>query len=393
MKNQYTISILGTLPPIRGLSSYCFELANAMAKKCSVEFISFKKIYPSFLYPAGSPDDDHTFPPFSTSQVKVRRHLTWYNPLSWIMEGLTSRGHLLHAQWWSAPLFPIFFLVCLCFKLKNKPVILTVHNVLAHENSLLYPAISGLLFKLGDHFIVHSAINKRQMTRNYAIPSEQISVVPHGSLDFHIHTGANRKSLRKEMGLSPETKIILLFGAIRPYKGVSTAIRAFADVVKKVPDAKLLIAGALWEDWKPHEDLIKELGLEKFIILHLEYIPSGDVYKFFEVSDLCLFAYHHFSSQSGAGSVAVSFRKPMIVSKVGGLPDLVKNPRWVVPPENPSALAGAMIACLNNPNLLESMASDAEMIADQFSWSAIAERTDKIYKEALNKKFSPDFKG
>ncbi|MCD6586900.1 MAG: glycosyltransferase family 4 protein [Desulfobacteraceae bacterium] len=386
MKKQYTVSILGTLPPIRALSSYCFEFANAIAEKCRVEFISFKKIYPSFLYPGGAPDDDNTYPAVSTTQINIRRRISWYNPLSWIIEGLTAKGNLLHAQWWSGPLFPVYFFVCACFKIKKKPVIFTVHNVLSHENAFLYFKMSQFLFKFGDHFIVHSNINKQQLTEFYKIVCDKISVIPHGSLDFHIKKGVNRKKIRKEMGIDPESKVILLFGAIRPYKGIDTAIKAFAEIIKNVPKARLLIAGRLWEDWTPYAQLIEKLGINKNIITYLDYIPSGDVYKFFEASDLCVFPYHHFDSQSGAGSVAISFRKPMIVSKVGGLPDLVKDPNWVVPPGDPSALARAVIICLGNPNMIEQMKSEAETISYKFSWSEIADKTEKIYQQLLNQK-------
>lgn len=385
MKKHYTVSILGTLPPIRALSSYCLELANAIAVKCPVEFISFKKIYPSFLYPGGASDDDHTYPAVSTTRITVRRCLAWYNPLSWALEGLKTKGNILHAQWWSAPLFPIYLIICACFKLKKKPVIFSVHNVLSHENSFLYFKLSQFLFKLGDYFIVHSHINMRQMIDLYGVPGDKISVIPHGSLDFHLKKGVNRENIRKEMGIDPENKVILLFGAIRPYKGLDTAILAFAQIAKNIPEARLLIAGRLWEDWTPYAQLIQKLGIQKYIIAHLEYIPSGDVYKFFEISDLCVFPYRHFDSQSGAAAAAVSFRKPMIVSNVGGLPDLVIDPSCVVPPGNFSALALAVTGCLKDPGRMERMKSDAEMVLHHISWSKIADETERIYHRLLNR--------
>jgi glycosyltransferase involved in cell wall biosynthesis len=244
--------------------------------------------------------------------------------------------------------------------------------------------MTQILFKLGDYFIVHSDINKQQMKDFYNIPENKISVISHGSLDFHIKKGVDRKALRKEMGINPENKVILMFGAIRPYKGLDTAIKAFARIVYKIPDARLLIAGRLWEDWTPYDQLICKLGINKSIITCLEYIPSGDVYKFFEVSDLCIFPYHHFDSQSGAGSAALSFLKPMIVSDVGGLPDLVKDPKWVVPPKDHSVLADAVLCCFNGPNMIEQMKSDAEEISEKFSWSEIADKTEKIYHQLLN---------
>jgi hypothetical protein len=96
-KKQLTVSILGTLPPIRALSSYCFELTQSLARNCNVDFISFKKIYPAFLYPGGKPDDDHTYPDIAMPNIRIKRRLTWYNPLSWIIEGFSATGDILHA--------------------------------------------------------------------------------------------------------------------------------------------------------------------------------------------------------------------------------------------------------------------------------------------------------
>lgn len=217
----------------------------------------------------------------------------------------------------------------------------------------------------------------------YKINEHQISIIPHGSLDLHIRFKADISRLRKKFGLSPENRVILLFGAIRPYKGIDTAIRAFAETIKTIPDVRLLIAGRLWEDWNPYEQLIQDMNIEKQVIRHLDYIPSGDVHQFFEVADLCLFPYLHFDSQSGAGAAALSFRKPMIVSDVGGLPELVKDHRFIVPAGDWAALAGAMSFCLNDREILSGMASDAEAVSEQFAWPEIAKQTLTIYQQAL----------
>ena len=384
MKKSYTVSILGTLPPIRALSSYCFELANAIAQLCRLEFISFDKIYPPFLYPGGNPAGDHTYPELSAADVRVRRNLTWYNPLSWLIEGLSAQGDLLHAQWWSTPLFFIYFTICACFRLKKKPVVLTVHNVLPHEHSPLFFKMSQVLFRLGNHYIVHSTVNKQQLTAHYDIAPEKISVIPHGSLDFHVKQRTDRVSIRTQMGFARQDRIILLFGAIRPYKGIDTAIRALAEIIMDFPEARLLIAGRLWEDWAPYEKLIHDLGLENFVTTYLDYIPSGEVYRFFEAADLCIFPYRHFDSQSGAGSVALSFRKPMIVANVGGLPDLVKDDRWVIEPNDSRLLAETLIKCFSDPSMLESMRANAAAVSAGFAWSEIAKQTEKVYQKVLD---------
>ena len=378
--------MLGSFPPLRGLSSYCLGITAALVALVRVEFISFKKIYPRFLYPGGKLENDHTFPVPNTKGLRVRRRLTWYNPVTWIMEAMFSDAELLHAQWWSLPLVAVFSCICAIFKLRGKPVVFTIHNVLSHERSYFFKTASKLLFKLGDHFIVHTEKNRQQLITHYGIRSELISIIPHGILDFHVHTQISRSVVREELGIGPNKKVILLFGAIRPYKGVQTALEALSKVLPEVPDSVLLIAGKLWQSWEPYQLLIDRLNINKAVITIQDYVPSGDVCRYFEASDLVILPYDRFDSQSGVGSTAVAFRKPMIVSDVGGLPELVTDRRCIVPPKDPAALARAIIASFSNPDRLAKMTAGTEVVAKRLSWPAIAQKTITIYDELLNHK-------
>ena len=366
--------MLGSFPPLRGLSSYCLEIASALARLVDVEFISFKKIYPGFLYPGGDLKEDHSFPTTNTRDLRIRRRLTWYNPLTWIAEAFLIKADLLHAQWWSLPLVLVYLCVCGIFKLRGKPVVFTIHNVYSHDGSRLYEKASKLLFMLGNHFIVHTENNRQQLISRYAISSETISVIPHGSLDFQVRNQCDRNKIREELEIAPNQKVVLLFGAIRPYKGVTTAIEAFPTILKEIPDSLLLIAGKLWQKWEPYQQRINELGISGAVKTFLEYIPSGEVYRYFEAADLVILPYHRFDSQSGIGSTAVSFRKPLIVTEVGGLPDLVKNPEYVVRPGSPNILARRIIDCLTDQSRLAAMAADAEKVAAEISWPSIAQQ-------------------
>ena len=379
-----SVAMLGTLPPLRGLSSYCLELAAAMAELARVEFVSFKKLYPGFLYPGGRLKEDHSFPEINHKRLQISRRLTWYNPLSWIREALFTRTDLLHAQWWSLPLVVIFACLGAGFKLRGKPVVFTVHNVIDHENSRFFKAASRRLFKLGDHFIVHTEEGRRQMQSHYAVPADQISVISHGSLDFHVKDQVNRDKIRQELDIKPRDKVVLLFGAVRPYKGIEIALEAFSRVLLEVPDSVLIVAGKLWQKWEPYQKLIDKYGIAKEVKTFLNYIPSNEVFRYYEAADLVILPYLQFSSQSGVGTTAVSFRKPMIVTAVGGLPDLVKNTDYIVPPGNPDILAAKMIDCLSNPERLTAMAEDAGQVAADISWPAIAQKTLAIYQRLLN---------
>jgi len=375
--------MLGSLPPLRGLSSYCLELASSVSNLAEVEFISFKKLYPAFLYPGGGLEDDHTFPVRHSGRLKIKRRLTWYNPFTWLADGFFTKADMLHAQWWSLPLFPVYAIVAACFKIRRLPVIITVHNVLPHEKTFFFRKVSGLLFMLGDHFIVHNEQGRSQMTLHYGILENKISVIPHGPLDLFLDSDADPEQIRREMGIDPGHKIILLFGAIRHYKGIDTALIAFSKVKKIIPEARLLIAGKLWEKWEPYEELMKKLGIGDSVTVFTDYVPTGDVCRYFRAADLVILPYRHFDSQSGVAGTAVSFRKPMIVTDVGGLPEMAGDRRAVVSPDDPDDLARAIAECLNDQGRLEEMSKNSEVIYEKIAWPSIARKTLAVYKMIL----------
>jgi len=378
------------MPPLRGLSSYCFELSHAISNLCSIEFLSFKKLYPAFLYPGSDLKDDQTFPEISHNHLTVKRKLTWYNPTSWLIAGLFTKADILHAQWWSLPLFPVYIFICLGFKVRKKPVVFTVHNVLPHERPKIYLALTRFLFKLCDHFIVHTTKNVEQLSQYYNISKKRISCISHGTLDFHIKKLSSRNIIRSEMRFDANYKIILFFGAIRPYKGLDTLLKSFSKVLIKFPETRLLVAGKLWENWQPYDNLITSLEITDYVTTFLDYIPSGEVHKFFNSSDLVVLPYHRFDSQSGVGTTAIAFRKPLIVTRVGGLPDLVADNRYIVPPKDVKALTKAITACIGDPNEMQAMALSAAEISKSLSWPAIAKKTCDVYDQLLQ--FSANLK-
>lgn len=384
-----SVTILGTLPPLRALSSYCLSFFQAVSRQIKTEFISFKSIYPLFLYPGGELREDNTFPPLEqTLAVRVRRNLTWYNPLSWFMEGFASKGRILHAQWWSPPLVLIYLIICIIFKIRKRLIVFTVHNIISHEKSPFYDLCSRILFKLGDHFIVHSEANKERLMECYGIKENRITPIPHGPLIFINGNEITREDARKRLGIGQDDPVILFFGAIRPYKGLDIALKAFARVTNEVTDARLLIAGRLWEPWDKYEKIIIDNDLSKLIYKHLNYINTDEVALFFSAADLVILPYIKFDSQSGVGATALAFNKPMIVSDTGGLAELAGDLKNVVPPGNADALADRMIYCLKNKAELERMSIEAKEIMGRMSWDSIAVKTLEVYEKVLNQVIS-----
>ena len=371
------VAMLGCLPPQRGISGYCYGLVEAMSKQIPVNFISFKKMYPSFLYPKGGLKDDNTYPELNNKNLRIYRKLTYYNPLTWIKAGFT-KGDVLHAQWWSWPLFPVYFTIFSLFKLRRKKIIVTVHNVLSHESGILDRIINSIIFRLANTLILHSDNNLGDMKKYFKINSNKLVKIPTGSYDY-LDKNISKKEARKKLGLNDKDKVILNFGALREYKGIDILLEAFADVAKKDKNAKLIIAGKLWVDWKPFQEIIDKNNLKNNLKLFLNYIPTNEIKDFFVASDLVVLPYKNFSSQTAVGPVALAFHKPLIVTNVGGLPELVKDKRFVVESSNFKELSNKILFCLKNKKVLNALSKDSKDLANEFSWEDISKKTIKSY--------------
>src|SRR3954469_25396819 len=115
------ITLIGTLPPIKSISDYCLELTSALLESVDVQFINFKHIYAEALYKGGgTKETDPLFKRPTSPRLQVTDLLTWYNPLTWLYAGLTAKGDLVHFQWWTSYLFPVFMTVAVVCKARGK---------------------------------------------------------------------------------------------------------------------------------------------------------------------------------------------------------------------------------------------------------------------------------
>ncbi|GEM_PF-48671 len=380
---QTRISMIGTLPPIKGVSDYCIELSQALSKHIEVDFISFKKIYPEFLYPGGTKDNDKNFKIEENKNLKIRSLITYYNPLTWAWAGLSAKSKVVHIQWWTSVLAPIYFVIFLFLKLKRKKIILTIHNIIGHESSLLDKIITKIIFSFPDILIVHSEKNIEQMKDIFHIPDNKIVKIPHGIYNFYKNSEISKTGARKKLKIKPNIPVVLCFGNIREYKGVNILINAFSRVKKELPDALLVIAGKCWIDWRDNEKLIEKYSLKNDIITFLDYVPMSDVKVYFQSCDLVALPYKEFEAQSGPGNIALAFNKPLVVTNVGALPDLVKNKECVLEVNDIKGIAEQMIKILKDKKLAKELSKDSKELCKDFSWEGIAKKTIKLYGTVL----------
>lgn len=385
MREKYFVTLIGPLPPIKSISPYCKDLLTAISKQTNVEFIGFKKLYPNILFPGGNitENDGQNCTYEYGATTRIRNILTYYNPFSWIWAGITIKGDVVHAQWWSHILALEYITILALCKLRGKRIVLTVHNVIPHEKSKISMLLNRSVMMFGDAFIVHSNRNINELHSILKISRDQIYRIPIG-VSSHFTEGEVSKHLAREsLDLPNDKKVLLFFGNIREYKGLDVLLEAFVKVLETRNDVVLVIAGKPWIRWEPFEEIITKNQIEQSVKLFLDFIPTEKVKYFYCSADLVILPYKDFTSQSAIAADALAFSKPLIVTDVGGLSEYVKDKRCIIEPNNPENLAKGILNLFETKGLLQNLSSDSKELAGSFSWDAIAQDTISLYRKLI----------
>lgn len=377
-----TILLLGSFPPqAQGIPGYCAAQAEALAAHGAIHALGFKAMYPGFLFPGVKTALDSTSRPPQAPDLTVRHALTWYNPLGWLWYALTTPADLIHIQWWSLPLFPVCLTFAFAAKFRRKPLVITVHNVLPHEPSPWFIRVSRILYRLADHLIVHSEVNRVQLLDHFQCDREKVSCVPMG-IDRPAIQPPDQESARARLGIPISRPTILFFGTIRPYKGLDVLLRSIAQVRQSHPDVQLVIAGKPWEAWTRYHALIEAEGLADLVIMRLDYIPEAEVSLYYAAADLVVLPYAHFDAQSAVGAQVLGHGRPMIVTDCGGLPALVgHDDRWIVRPDDFEMLAENISGFLREPEVAAAAFDELVRHAGRnMSWEVSALAHWDVYK-------------
>lgn len=375
------ITMIGTLPPIKGVSDYCIEQTRELRKKVRVKFYNFSAIYPEFLYKGGgTKETDPVFTAGGSSNLSVHSTLAWYNPFSWIAAGLGAEGKIVHFHWWTFYLFPVFFTSIGIARMRSKKIVCTVHNVLSHETGAVDKILSGIIFFISDKLIVHTRNNREQLIAHFKTKPEKIEVIPHGIYEFYRDKEISKKGARKKLSIPAGAKVMLFFGNIRRYKGLEDLIAAFRQSQQEVKGLYLLIAGKPWGKGLEAEVRGSLSGVSRKK-LSLGYIPSSEIKNYFSAADVVVLPYKDFAGQSGPGNIALAFEKPLIVSNAGGLPELVLNKGVIFDAGGAGALARKITLVFSRKGMLASLSADSARLRRKYSWANICRATLNIYNK------------
>lgn len=375
------IIIIGTAYPLKGgLASFNERLAKALnsEKDIEVELYTFSLQYPSFLFPGKTQYSDDLKP----QNLKINIKINSINPLNWIKVGReisNLKPDLILIKYWLPFMGPCFGTILRQVK-KNKhtKVISILDNVVPHEKRPGDRVFTKYFLKPVDSFISMSHEVLRDL-RTYE-PEKPALYSPHPVYDNYGDL-INKQKAKKMLGISNVEKAILFFGFIRKYKGLDILLDAMSDERIKEMGVKLIIAGEYYGDKEFYEQKINDLNLQDQLILHTDFISNDEVDVYFSAAD-CVVQPYRSATQSGISQIAYHFEKPMIVTNVGGLPEIVPNEKvGFVTEVNSKAIADAILRFYKEEKELEFI-ENIKVEKQQYQWSYFVENIFKMYQES-----------
>ena len=382
------IILLGTAYPYRGgLATFNERLARQFAEEGhEVEVWTFTLQYPSFLFPGKTQYSAENAP----EDLNVSRVLNSCNPLNWLKVGKQIRKaapDLLICCYWMAFFAPAYGLISRIARRNGKTkAIALVHNMMPHEPSILDKLFAPYFVASQDGFIALSESVKEDIEKiESSLPCGEgrggvspVSVSPHPIYD-HYGERMSKNEACKALGLPADKDYMLFFGLVRAYKGLALLLGAFGCVKDQLPNLQLIIAGEFYEDEDKYRAQIAQLGLADRVIIRNEFIPDGDLRKYFGAADLIVQPYKT-ATQSGVTQVAFHFEKPMLVTNVGGLGEIVHDHQMGYACEPTAEAIANDVSDYFTNNRQEAYTSYPQKEKTKYTWSKMTEAFIKILK-------------
>jgi D-inositol-3-phosphate glycosyltransferase len=317
------VFIIGPAYPLRGGLATFDELFckafNEQGHSC--EIISYSLQYPDFLFPGSTQYDTSGKAP---QGMTIHTLINSVNPFSWFKTAAfikKQKPDFIVFRFWIPFMGPALGTIARLARKKGIKVLAITDNVIPHEKRPGDSAFTQYFIKSCDGFI----------TMSQAVLNDlgQFTNTTHKRFLLHpLYTSFGEKLpkqvARKKLGIGEDEKIILFFGLIRKYKGLDILLEAMADQRIRALGIKLLIAGEFYEDRTYYDTIIKERGIENNIILHAGFVANEEVKTYFSATDLVTLTYRS-ATQSGVTQVAFHFEKPVLVTNVGGLSEIIPH--------------------------------------------------------------------
>ena len=366
------IVILGTAHPYRGgLAAFNERLAKEFAREGHEVMISnFTLQYPSIVFPGKSQYTDEPAP----EGLKIERMFSSVNPFSWYSCGKKLRAmapDILIVKYWLPFMAPAFGTICREVKKNGRTkVICIADNIIPHEHRIGDRALTKFFSRCVDGWV---AMSREVYGDIRTVVGECRRVLAAHPVFDNYGEVISRKKALEILDLDEKYRYMLFFGFIRSYKGLDLLLKALAEPeLKARKNLKLIIAGEFYGDSSPYFKIIGDYGIEDRVILRTDYIPNDRINSFFCAADIIVQPYKS-ATQSGVTQIGYHFGKPMLVTNVGGLPEIIADGEsgYVVEPSS-QEIAKAIADFYDNDRY-DAFAAKTVERRSLFSWSRITE--------------------
>ncbi len=372
------IVILGTAHPYRGgLAAMNERLARQLMEEGhEVVIYNFTLQYPGFLFPGKTQYTDEKAP----EGIRIVRKINSVNPCNWWKVGRELKKlcpDLIIIKFWIPFMGPAFGTIArLARRNRHTRVVCIADNMIPHEKRIGDRMFTVWFTGGVDGYIAMSHEVYDDIGKLVRSPERRYT--PHPVYDHYGEIISREQALR-ELKLDPDYRYLLFFGFIRDYKGLDLLLRALADSRLKDYPVRLIVAGEFYSDGEFYVDLIRQLKLEDRVILHTDYIPNDRINQYFCAADLVVQPYKT-ATQSGVTQIGYHFNKAMLVTKVGGLGEIIADGRsgYVVDPE-PRAIAAAILDFYEHRRQA-AFEQETSLRKQEFSWSRMVEVLMEFYR-------------
>lgn len=370
--------LVGTAYPYRGgLAVYNERLARSFQEEgYEVEIWTFTVQYPNFLFPGKTQFSTEPAP----EGLIIHRKLNSVNPFNWLKVGRQLRkanADLVVMRFWIPYMAPSHgFVARRARKNKQTKVVSILDNVVPHEK--------GFADKMLARYFIKSIDGGVTMSESVLADAKAIDVnkkvvfCPHPLYD-NFGAKVSREEALEFLHLDPSYRYMLFFGIIRDYKGLDLLLQAMNDERIKQMKVKLIIAGEFYNNADQYHELEQNLGIKEQLVWHSEFVPDSEVKYFFNAADIVVQPYKS-ATQSGVTQIAYHFEKPMLVTDVGGLKEIVPDGKvGYVTEVDPKLIASALVDFFEN-NRHDAFVQNIQVEKQKYSWSRMVDALVSVSK-------------
>lgn len=369
------VVLVGPAYPLRGgIADFNEALYKGFIESGhACRIFSFYFQYPSILFPGKT--QFSTGP--SPEGISIDSTISSINPFSWIKTAhriIAENPDLVIVRYWLPFMAPALGSIVRLLRTKKIKVIAITDNVIPHEKRPGDKMLTRYFVKGCQAFVTLSQSVSDDL--NVFVPDKPKVFLPHPIYSL-FGSSVSKEDARKELNILPHEKLILFFGFIRPYKGLDLLLEAMHDSRVRDLGVRLMIAGEFYENEKHYAELLGKLGDK--VILHTSFISKEKVKNYFCAADLVVQPYRS-ATQSGITQIAYHFNRPMLVTNVGGLAEIVLQGKvGYVTEISATSIADAILDFYNN-NRESEFSKNAQTEKARFSWTSFVQGIIRLYE-------------